>query len=417
MSLLSTLSTTSRPVMPDRDRESFIPVKKGELIELLCAAETVSAPEADAFRHFCRLVTDLCHFEYHRRLEKLKTAYAPFDPDADTRPLGPLAAEERLRRMNDLFQDFSFLMEHAQYKHLTREEIEPALYGASAWGVRMDVDFRVFERLAIFSRGDTLQKRVKRRLRSLGRVREIDVPVYQRLVMIMKLRPHERIGKGVDTDCVYFQIFKNIPKLDIKMLLPGARVRFSLWDRGKMSVTMGSGLGLALWNTLQTSFETLLGLSPLAFFGLVSGTLGYGVKSYWAFQHARQRLHLNLTRVLFYQNLDTNAGVLFRLLDEAEEQECREAILAYFFLWKHAGEQGWTGQELHEQVERYLERFADLRVEFEIAPALAVLERLHLLRKAGERNQAVPLDEAVKMIGAEWSRQLGIGLAYRAGVG
>ena len=61
------------------------------------------------------------------------------------------------------------------------------------------------------------------------------------------------------------------------------------------------------------------------------------------YQSTRQAYHLMLTQSLYYQNLDNNAGVLTRLLDEAEEQECREVLLGYYCLWKYGPEQGWTG--------------------------------------------------------------------------
>src|SRR5437868_3174186 len=54
------------------------------------------------------------------------------------------------------------------------------------------------------------------------------------------------------------------------------------------------------------------------------------------------------TRSLYFQTLDSNAGVLMRLLDEAEEQECRETLLAYFCLWKYAPAQGWTAAHLDD---------------------------------------------------------------------
>jgi len=52
---------------------------------------------------------------------------------------------------------------------------------------------------------------------------------------------------------------------------------------------------------------------------------GYGYKSYHSHTVKKTRYSLQLTKSLYFQTLDSNAGVLFRLLDEAEEQECREA--------------------------------------------------------------------------------------------
>src|SRR6266436_4865879 len=109
-----------------------------------------------------------------------------------------------------------------------------------------------------------------------------------------------------------------------------------------------------------------------------------------------------LTESLYYQNLDNNAGVMTRLLDEAEEQECREAILAYYCLWKFAPPQGWTAEQLDDYVELYLEGAAKLKVDFEIGDALAKLERLKLVQKHGSMYRAVPLDKALAMLDWTW---------------
>ena len=35
---------------------------------------------------------------------------------------------------------------------------------------------------------------------------------------------------------------------------------------------------------------------------------------------------------LYFKNLDNNAGVFYHLIDAAEEEEFKEAVLAYYFL-------------------------------------------------------------------------------------
>jgi hypothetical protein len=123
-----------------------------------------------------------------------------------------------------LFSDFAWLLEQASFKHLSREDLEPCHKAASDWGIRMDVDFSAFERIAIFARGDVQQKRTRRRFWNGYRLESTMVPVFQRLVLILKLRPHKRLVGDVDAESVYLKVFKDIPKLDLHMLLPGARV-------------------------------------------------------------------------------------------------------------------------------------------------------------------------------------------------
>ena len=207
----------------------------------------------------------------------------------------------------------------------SRNDLEPTHQGPSNFGLRMDVDFSVFERLAIFGRGETLLKRTRRLIRSGGRLREVQVPTYQRLVMIMKLRPHRRLGRHVQTDSVYLQLFKNIPKLDVHMLLPGARVRINQLDLSKIGFSLVSGLALTVWRILQEIShgieELFLFQHPLALWGIAAGAIGYGARSYFGYQQTKQRYNLSLTQILYFQNLDTNAGVIHRLVDEAREQQ------------------------------------------------------------------------------------------------
>jgi hypothetical protein len=388
-----------------KDREHFIPLRRSDLIDMLCADKDLPDAEREPFRQLCRLVTATYHFEYNQLLDQLKAAYAPFDPDTDTKPLTKFSSDQKQAKLNDLLNEFACLMDKANYKHLTLEDIEPALTETSAWGLRMDVDFKVFERLAIFARGDTVQKRTLRSWKTRYRLEEVQVPIYQRLVMILKLRRSKRLDRHVDTNTVYIQIFKDIPKVDIKMLLPGSRVRMSLFDRGKIGIPMLGGIVVTVMNIFRDIFDDLIGVMfnhPAAWWGLASGTLGYGFKSYFGWQSTKQRYNLNLTQVLYFNNLDTNAGVLCRLLDEAEEQECREAILAYYSLWRFGGA-GWTARELDDYIELDLERRLNLKVDFEIGDAIAILEKMQLIEKLGDRYRAQPLDVAIRMLNCRWN--------------
>ena len=83
---------------------------------------------------------------------------------------------------------------------------------------------------------------------------------------------------------------------------------------------------------------------------------------------------MNLTKHLYYQNLDNNSGVFFRLLDEAEEQEFREAALAYFLLWKYAEGTGWSERRVDEVAEEYLQEVTGIDIDFEVDDALAKLK-------------------------------------------
>jgi hypothetical protein len=109
-----------------------------------------------------------------------------------------------------------------------------------------------------------------------------------------------------------------------------------------------------------------------------------------------------LTQNLYYQKLDSNAGVIMRLVDEAEEQECREAFLAYYALVTAAPSEGWTREMLDDWVELFLEGEAKLRVDFEVEDALAKLERFGVLTRTGDRLRALPPQQALAKLDEAW---------------
>jgi hypothetical protein len=144
-----------------------------------------------------------------------------------------------------------------------------------------------------------------------------------------------------------------------------------------------------LWTDLWHFVQSLV-LSDSALWGLTAGGLGYGYKSYYDYQQTRQAYHLNLTQSLYFQNLDSNAGVLTRLFDEAEDQQACLSLLAYWCLWRYAGELGATPEELAAMMDLYLERYAEVPVLCQPADALAGLVRLGAAEAGAGRFKAVP---------------------------
>ena len=204
------------------------------------------------------------------------------------------------------------------------------------------------------------------------------------------------------------KLFKNIPKADLEMLLPGTRVRMTLFDQGRILVPTLSGVGIALFKLFTKAFATALaGFSGmLGFLILLAGTIGYGVKAFMGYLNTKDKYQLSLTRSLYFQNLDNNAGVFFRLLDEAEEQEFREAVLAWWLLWRQAAggdDGGWTAPQIDRAAEKFLRDRCNLKVDFEIEDALDKLRRMNLIEALpGGKWRAVSATSALYELDRAW---------------
>ncbi|MDP7014234.1 MAG: TMEM143 family protein [Pirellulaceae bacterium] len=394
------------PVATEDDgREHFIPIRKTDLIALLTRELNLVGDDAAQFHEFCRLLDATLHFEHQNCLEALKESYAFFNPDAVITPLEEIDDAKREQLCDEMIDRLVGVLHRANYRKLTNEEIDHAVGAASEWGIRLSIDFEVFERLEVFARGDCQLLRARRDWRTWFREVDVLLPIFQRLVVVFRLRDHDRLDDESQPRAVYIKLFKNIPKRDLDMLLPGSQIRMSLMDRGKIIFPTASGVAvtaLKLKGVVWLAFTTGL-WGFIALCGVVVGAIGYGVKSFFGYQRTKDKYQLSLTKHLYYQNLGNNAGVLFNVLNEAEDQEAREAILGYALLWREAGEDGWTPQDLDARAERVLSEQASIEVDVEIHDVMAKLQRLQLAHEQGSgRYVAVPIDEALRQLDHAW---------------
>jgi hypothetical protein len=115
---------------------------------------------------------------------------------------------------------------------------------------------------------------------------------------------------------------------------------------------------------------------------------GYLWKQYSSFRNRKLKYTQALTENLYFKLLDNNAGAMYRILDDAEESECKESLLAYYFLL--VSDRPMTAKELDEAVENWMAKQLSCRLDFEIDDALAKLLKLELATSDGEFWQATP---------------------------
>ncbi len=395
------------PPVPLRQppREHFIPLRGEDLARLLAASELVSEEDLASFAELCRLLRSVFHHEYHEELQRLKSLYAPFDPDADTVRLAWPDAPSVDDQADVLFDDLVDLFTAANYRRLDRVELEEAFAVCSEWGLNLEVDFRIFDRLEVFARGEKLIQRELRSWRTCFRRVSRSALVHQRLVVAFRLRAGVTDQKTVPGS-VTIKMFKEIPRGDLEMLLPGTRIRMTLMDRARIALPTVSGLAFTVYRIVRgavaIAFAGAYGI--LAFLGLIAGTIGYGVRSFFGYLRTKDKYQADLTRNLYYQNLDNNAGVLFRLLDEAEEQEFREAIMAFALLQRPPRDIGMTESELDCAAENLLRAATEIDVDFEVDDALAKLLRLGLVSQDGQYFRAISIAEALQRLDTIWDQ-------------
>ena len=385
------------------DREQFIPIGRSEVFDSLPGISQCSQNDREKFREFSNLVDAYVHHEYHEQHRELQKLYQPLDPDSEY-AFSESTIESCNRNSKKVFDRLEYVLEKANYRKLSVDELEVAVENASVLGIRLKVHFDMFEDLHVYARGNRVERWKKRTWWKFFREEEFDVDVYQRLVIAFRLREHKQLQKDHQTDVVYLKSFKTIPHSDMHALLPGTQVRMSLLDQGRIILPTLSGLAFSLFKLfrflmLMTVFATIFKFFTII--GLLIGVGLYIAKGFFSYFQTKDKYLLNLTRHLYFQNLDNNSGVMFRVLNEAESQDFREIIYAYYMLWRF-GKKGLKEDELDDVIEKNLKRTTNLEIDFEVGDAVAKLEALKIANQRDGKWFAIDIDQAFANIDRLW---------------
>lgn len=361
------------------------------------------------FRQFCHLLESVFHFEFHQRLERLKNLYAPVDPDSDTLMPDLPRSEEKTSLTDELRQ----LLDLANYEQLETRDIEEAFEASSLFQVKLKIELDDYREVLLFVRGES--EKTEKLSWFFGLLnKEITFTNYDRVVLYIRFR--EDIAPELARDrpgATMLKLFQNVPRADIEMLFPNTRVAMRNVDKlliglpavaGAVAIlTTKAGASLLLLASLLGFWLGLHGdaveLDQATLIAILAGVAGLGSYIWKQFSNFRNRKLMfmqSLTQSLYFKNLDNNAGVFHRLIDDAEEEECKEAILAYYFLL--ASDKPLSEAALDSQIESWFESRWQVCLDFEVSDALRKLESLGLLN-----DMRVPSPgQACQMLDQRW---------------
>ena len=393
----------------------FIPYRKHDLVEM-CLREGLLSGEEKNFRQLYYMLSSIFHFEFHQIVESLKDAYASVDPDSDTRPYDN---DQKLSEMN-LVDMLGGLLDKANYERITQADLNRAMNESSLFKIRLHVDFDDFSEVLLFCRGESVRHETIPIWFGL-RSKTIEFTNYERVVVYIRFREDYDQSKTPMPLCrpgaTLLKLFQNVPKADLEMLFPNTRVRMRTIDKLLIGVPAVISGGIVLTTKLGASL-VLLGSLFGFWFGLsnqpvelnktvvmvlLAGLVALGSylwKQFSVFKNRKLRFVQTLTQNLYFKNLDNNAGVFHRLANDAEEEECKEALLAYYFLL--VSEKPLTRTELDNNIENWLAERWQCKVDFEIDDALTKLVALEMVHEIDGALTAVPIKEGIKKLDQRW---------------
>jgi hypothetical protein len=390
----------------DQRKDSYIPARLGALLNALAAERGGGGAQ---FAETMRIVSAIFHYEAHAKLEGLRDLYFTLDPDrsGDLTPASgaldafELALVQILAAANFEETPYEVLGQQAQ-AHLLND-------------LRLKTSEAGIKRIRFFSRGAHTQSFAKRRL--LGK-RAFDAEILDDVVLIVALEEtfKRRIASAhLRPGAVMLKHFRNVARHDLAALHPGARPTMKRRDQlflGVPALAGGAPLLMQLGTAIPVIFTVLA-----AYFGArgviddsdmkkalaaVSGIValgGFMMRQWVKYQRQTLLYQKKLSDTVYFHNAANNSGVLYGLVAAAEEQDIKEAALAYYALLAGGA---MDKQTLDRACETFLRERLNFAVDFEIQDALGKLIRLNLVAQDGEQFSAIPLAEALKRLDEAW---------------
>ena len=402
-------------------RERFIPIGRQDIVEDLLAASHWNDEERQNFEDFCEIIISLYHHKFHKYLESLKHSYTSFNPDNDI-IVRKHNDDNQKQTLQQLTNEMLNLLNNGNYEVLDKLALKVAMDADSYYGLNVHVDLDDFEQLIVYYRGSSMMEEYTRTWTSLFlKKKKIEIPIYKRLFLLLKFKTEDNrvqelaasgekekkarklvkksrknLPEEFSEEYIFLKLFKNLPRSDLAMLFPNQQVKLKLFDKIRLAVTGSGGTILGL-----VKLGAAL-INPAAFIGALAGFIGVISRQIMGMFNQRNKYMMTLSRNLYFHTLDNNFGVINSLIDMAEEEEAKEAILAYYFLYTQA-DRNHTEESLDQEIEKYLKDKYETDIDFEVSDGIRKLREEDILieQEAGVLK-VVDLKQAAILIDEKW---------------
>ncbi len=386
------------------DRERYIPFTTSDIVDMLIRGGELEEDEKKCFKDFVDILENTFHYDFFEKVEELEDLYFPFDPDTDKTSSQKPSKKELKSKSSKFFKKFDRLLKDGNFSQIREGEIKEALQKRSELAaVDVDVDLTDFKNLQIYKRGEsTVKEEVPKYSFFKSFLKEeVEIDIYNRILMVLRFQSSyepekSSLGEDVDPDYIYLKNFKNVPKKDIEMIFPNSKVKMRVIDRLKIAlpILIGTGAGMAkLLDLVKGEYSLILTLS------LGIALAGYVIKSYVSYKNTILDYTKSLLSGLYFRNLGNNSSMIQYAVNEAEEEETKEAILGCYFLLK--SEEELTQRELDNEIEDWFEENG-VKIDFEVEDALNKLQDLGLTERVDEVWKVLDLEGALERLDHLW---------------
>lgn len=335
------------------------------------------------------------------------------DPDKDTHQSRILSRKQVLDNEYYLLQKVEKLLDKANFFEIPRKHLLSLLHDRDTGGIIVSVDPSEYEQLRVWTRGlevknRSLYVRFKGYMGSLVKPRGSGGPTpmaYTRVFLAVRCKGEKML---------HLKVFKDVHANELEHLLPRGKIRMSTFDKSTLvsSVLLGACLPFLRIMPILSDLKVQWMWGGAGLAAVIAG------RAWISYKNKRNQYLASLATTLYFKTVANNRGVLTLLTDRAQDEEFKEALLAYVFLLcpernKSADLPVYdTPESLQRRIEVWLtERIGVKDFSFDIADALHKLDDLGLLvRRRNSTLTALAVTEALSVLPAPSERWTEAGL-------
>jgi len=376
------------------EREHFIPLEVDTLMERILADKRLTPGQVSQFREIRRLFTLFLHFRYRRKLESLKRNFVPFDPDRDTLSDLDHAEQERLNeKCSCLCREVRLLLKRCNFREMTEEQLDACLDKQPIGGLSVHVNKQHFSEFGVFYRGKRKETIIEKRFFIFRWKRP--TTVFRRVFVLARLSK-EKEAKTAKNSRVLAKMFKDISVENLKVIVPEVRLKMPVFAQLKVGGTFLTALATPISKLLFA-----LVLSWWFFAVVASGLIIAAFKGVMSFLNSRTKYLQLFSSKLYFCTVSNNKAALTSLIDNAEDQELKESLLAYFMLFV-LRDRDLTIEELDEAIEDWLKEQFGLDIDFDVDDAVRKLEEKDIFVLQGQIHKVYDLPSTMRRLDKAW---------------
>ena len=402
----------------EKTLERAIPIAIDTLVKALQErlAHHLDTKQLAAFALVCVRLQWLYRADQTQQFDRVRHAYAAFSPDQThaEKPL-QLSSGDEAEKLRVVKNELEALLTKANFTQLSEAALNLALNKTSPHGVEVSVDMTQYGELALWYRGLDSQQVIRRNWKTLY-IKSIteQVAIYRKLFLLVRkndtdinLNASEPNAEDQDSNSippVHIKLFRDIPLSDLEMLFPDSKVRIRLFDKIKLGITGGGGTVAGAATTLT---KLAAAAEPFTIIVAIGGFAAILWRQIAKIFTQRNKYLINLSKRLYFYNLDNNMGAVAYLAEMARAEDVKEAMLAYSFLIERNMEEGMSRTQLDAAIEDFLQQDFACRLDYEIDDGVRKLIFDGLVTNSADDSLfAVDPERANQLLEQRWEKLL-----------